>query len=489
MLTSRRQFMFRASALAGAAALPMPAAAAEPAIAPAIVREDIAILVAAYRAMHPGLDRYLGADPFAALADAATERLVRDGATLGSMFLALARLTAAVRCGHSYPNPSNQRRAVQGAILDGRDRVPFTFRWLDGRMIVLRPLTQNAGVMPGQAIDAIDGLPVAELQRRLLPLGRADGANDAKRLALMEVDGSSRYASFDVYRPLVSAKRTDGTVVLESGGRRFAVPAMTEAERRALMAGQEADGGWSFAVDEGAGLLTMPNWGLYDSKWDWQAFLDQSFATLIDGRAKGLVIDLRRNEGGLDIGNAVLARLIDAPLPLPVRDPLVRYRKAPAALMPFLDTWDPSFADWGDTAVPFPARPGFFRLERDRGDIDGEAIQPIGPRFAGKVAVLVGPVCSSATFQFAEQVQASGRAILVGEPTGGNRRGINGGSFFFLRLPGSGLEVDLPLVARFPRDAQPDAGIAPDIAIRPSQQDIAAGRDPALEQAMGLVRA
>ena len=51
-------------------------------------------------------------------------------------------------------------------------------------------------------------------------------------------------------------------------------------------------------------------------------------------------------------------------------------------------------------------------------------------------------------------------------------------SWFFLTLPASQLEVDLPLIASFPATPQPDAAIEPDIAVATTAGDIAAGRDP-----------
>jgi hypothetical protein len=96
---------------------------------------------------------------------------------------------------------------------------------------------------------------------------------------------------------------------------------------------------------------------------------------------------------------------------------------------------------------------------------------------------------SSATFQFADLVQASKLGLLVGAPTGGNRRGINGGAFFFLRLPASGLEVDLPLIGTFPATPQPDAGLTPDVAVAETQEDIAQGRDTVLNRALQIAQA
>jgi hypothetical protein len=77
-----------------------------------------------------------------------------------------------------------------------------------------------------------------------------------------------------------------------------------------------------------------------------------------------------------------------------------------------------------------------------------------------------------------------GLARIYGRPTGSNQRGINGGGFFFVRLPTSGLEADLPLVGFFPQDRRPDAGLAPDVRLEPTVADIARVYDPALGQAI-----
>jgi C-terminal processing protease CtpA/Prc len=103
--------------------------------------------------------------------------------------------------------------------------------------------------------------------------------------------------------------------------------------------------------------------------------------------------------------------------------------------------------------------------------------------------VLVDAVCSSATFQFALAIKQNGMAALVGESTGGNRRGINGGAYFFIRLPATGLEVDLPIIGYFPPEPQPDAGVLPDVPVMPSVTDIARGRDPAMAAALARIGA
>jgi hypothetical protein len=99
----------------------------------------------------------------------------------------------------------------------------------------------------------------------------------------------------------------------------------------------------------------------------------------------------------------------------------------------------------------------------------------------------VGADNSSATFEFALAVRQHKLGTLVGQPTGGNQRGINGGAFYFLRLPNSGIEVDLPLIGYFAPTVLPDAGLEPDVLVRVSAADIASGRDAELEAVKRLV--
>jgi hypothetical protein len=157
-----------------------------------------------------------------------------------------------------------------------------------------------------------------------------------------------------------------------------------------------------------------------------------------------------------------------------------------------------SFKDWGQAAVE--ASHGFFLLNRYDDDAKGQVITPRGRRYEGREIVLTGAANSSATFPFANLVKEHKLATLVGQTTGGNRRGINGGAFFFVRLTETGIEVDLPLISTFPAGAPlqdgrtipfwtvPDAGIEPDVAIMPSVDDIARGVDAELEAAPGLLK-
>lgn len=453
--------------------------------------KDIALLRRAYEELHPGLYRYNTPSEMSGQFDRLAAAWSK-GQTRAEAYLSLSRFLARVRCGHTYANFFNQSKDVSAELFEGRDKLPFHFRWIGERMIVTDGKGME-GLQRGDEIAAINGQSAADVLRELMPFTRADGGNDAKRVAQLNVIGLERIETFDVFNALLHPAHSVSALTVRSArdgsARTITAAPITLEQRRAQMTQtSEDESAPVFALDfapSNVAILRMPNWALYDSKWDWKGFIDDAFRQMADRRSPALVVDVRGNEGGLDCGDEVIAHLIGSDLPRASYERRVRYRKTPADLDPFLDTWDDSFRDWGADATPIDGR--FYRLAEE----DGESRAPIrakGPRFAGKVVVLIDAANSSATFQFANLVQANRLGTLAGQPTGGNLRGINGGAFFFLRLPESGLEADLPLIGTFPATPQPDAGVAPDIAVELSAEDIAAGRDTAMETALSLAR-
>ncbi|MFD1952152.1 S41 family peptidase [Sphingomonas arantia] len=482
----RRQILTGASGLA-AALLPAPALAAGDLLSPAAMRQDIGILYDAYASLHPGLYRYLTPAGF----QRECRRLDRFAGTprsLGEFYMALAAFTATIRCGHSFPNPANQTPAVAATLFGRPDRLPFAFIWLDQRMIVTADLGSGHNLPAGTEIVAIDGIAARVMLARMLPYARTDGGNDARKVADLGIPGGADQPAFDVLRALLSPSSGQSAriVVRTAGGTAtVACPLMTASARDAALRppSQASPYGWTFDLRGDVGVLTMPTWAVFRDEWDWRGFIDASLDTAVDRKLSGLVVDIRDNGGGLDCGAAIIARLIDTPLATDSYSRHVRYRKIPDRLSPYLKTWDRSFRDWGASAVG-PDAAGFYALTRPGDASDTDLIRPAGRRFAGKVAVLVGPKNASATLSFAGLMQRHRLGTLVGEQTGGNRRGINGGAFFFINLPASGIEVDLPLIAYWPDVPQPDAGVMPDIRVPARAVDVQAGQDRQLARAI-----
>ena len=395
---------------------------------------------------------------------------------------------------HSRQLHHGRRQGVAGLVdvklqrVDIPNRLPFRFAWLGGRMIVLDGGGSDSALQPGAEVVSIGGRSCRTLLRELTPLVAADGHNDAKRVRSLDLRGEENWPLFDVLLPLVHPRTTAGGVtrleVRGPGGtttRTAEVALLSRAEReRTIRPGAvtrgSAEPAWRMErLADGSGWLAMPSWAVFDSEWDWRTALEADMDQLAADGAPGLVIDLRGNVGGLDVGDVILSRLVIRDTPKVEERRLTRYRRTPADLDRFLKTWDRSFRDWGASAVG-PDAHGSYDLGQGAGD-EAALIRPRGRRFRGKVVVLVDASNSSATFGFAEAVKRRGLGTLVGETTGGNQRGVNGGAFFFLQLPGSGLEVDLPLIGYFPTTAQPDAGVEPDVHVASTAGDVAARVD------------
>jgi len=172
--------------------------------------------------------------------------------------------------------------------------------------------------------------------------------------------------------------------------------------------------------------------------------------------SKALVLDVRRNGGGsTSYAQQVLSYLIPGPLPeakqrIRAETPWFRAIGSTALM------WRPS---------PFSGYP--VDLKRK-------------VHFDGPVALLIGPETFSAAEDFVMIFAAARRGILVGAPTAGST-----GQPMAFGLPGGG-------TARIciKRDTYPDGrefvgkGIAPDVAVAMTVEDLRAGKDPVLDRAV-----
>lgn len=449
---------------------------------------DIALMREILTTLHPGLYRY--ASPSAIDTGLRQlENLWSAEPSLQSRYLNLSRFLATIRCGHSYGNFFNQKKTVAAELFGRQTRLPFTFKWLGKQMVVLADQSGTSQLPRGTIVKAINEIPVADILSSLLPFARADGNNDAKRRALLSVGGADSIEYFDVFQGLLFGAQ-GGTHRLQirkpnvASDSQVDLPALTLEQRQSFIRKRDYRGDspvWDWQMrDDGIAVLTMDGWALYNSKWDWRSWLNDRLDSLQG--AKGLIVDIRENEGGNDCGDVILSRLTAHDIVRPPVNRLVRYRKIPEQLNPYLDTWDDSFRDWGDQIVPFDDR--YFRLTK----WEDPVLPAKGPRIAIPMVVLISAQNSSATFQFAELCRQSGIGTLLGETTGGNQRGINGGAFLFARLPESGIEFDVPLVGYFPIGKFPDAGIAPDIPVSPTTDDIATGYDRQMQAAIAYLR-
>jgi Peptidase family S41 len=446
------------------------------ALTPEQAQQDVRVLKRALTELHPALTKYqtqAGMD--AAFAQFEARGNAARSAT--DMYLAATELAAAIRCGHTWTNTLNQSSAIKTALMESRNKLPFHLTPVENRWLITASATNR--VNAGDELISINGIGAAEIVARMMPYLRADGSSDGKRIIQLSHDRNATNM-MDLIWPLLSPP-VNGAYEIEvrhSNGKneKLNVNALTFQERNAKLAVN--DGGkseaWSFRIENNTGILTLPTFSFWQSKFDWTKFLDESFAELNAKKIPNLIIDIRANEGGDGaINRAIMSHLLKQPFTWPATQPIVAYERAPYALAKYLDTWDYSFFDRTGQVEKLGERRYLYKTKAaaDR------TIKPTATPYAGKTLLLVGAENSSATFQLAYLAKLTGAATLIGQTTGGNLRGLNGGELAWVTLPNSGVAVDIPLVASVALEAQPDDSITPDIVVKKTFAARVAGED------------
>ncbi|MFM7403230.1 MAG: S41 family peptidase, partial [Erythrobacter sp.] len=392
-MLDRRRFL--SGAAVGSAMLSLPFGARAAVAQGGTVPDDMTILRGALQ-LHPGLHRYNTPREIESGLICLDMALAR-AETRAERFLATQRFLSTIRCGHTQCNFYNQSGAVVAELFDRPTRVPFGFAWLGDAMVVTQDLSGKGKLAAGTRIISLNGLPVSDVLYRLLPYTRADGHNDAKRRVQLEMRNTDTYEYFAIYQGLllppedgvhrITAQRPDGSEFAAE------LPAIDLATRQKGIKVPEDNGTdtplWTWEMRGDVAILTMPTWVMYNTKWDWKSWLDERLDSLAG--ARGLIVDLRDNEGGNECGNAILSRLTDKDIQFPGYRQLVRFRETPAALDPFLDTWDPGFRKMGVGAADVGG--GFYQLPGKSEETD--FIPAKAPRLIVPVAALISPVCSS----------------------------------------------------------------------------------------------
>ena len=484
-----------------AASAQTPHAPAVPVVSRTELADDLDVLQRALRALHPGLTLHnteADLDAIWRQADAEADALgeaYSDAIPVPDAFLAVTETVAALRDGHTQVSLYNQREATERLLYDRADRVPFTFRLVGDRMVVTGDATADRVLPRGTEILSLDRRPVRDVLAALLPTASADGDNDAKRLD--ELEGADLLAPalrFDVAYSL--RFRPDGDLALtvrqpDGAEAALTVPRTTAAARRDTLWARDpalprraADLLRVRVDDDGTAVLTIGTFFTYGLGIDYAEWLVGAFRQIHEAGAERLVVDLRDVAGGMtDAAVLLFTHLLTEPVEVTLWANHAAYDRVPDGLRPYLTSYSDDFLDLSGRVTR--AEDGIYALPSP----PPTWVPPAPDAFTGPTAVLVDATASSATFKLADVIQETGAALLVGQETGGNLRGINAGQVVFLTLPHSGIVVDVPLFGSRPPEPGPDRGVVPDVLVPPDADAVIAGRDAELEAAVHALTA
>jgi len=318
-------------------------------------------------------------------------------------------------------------------------RLPFYARPLAGRWVVTASST--AELRPGDGLDTIDGRPFADVFGELRPFISASTDQWAARAIFVRLPGMAPYTHLLPERFWLGL----------ADGRQVAV------DRRSMpdLPIGATEGRW---LEPGkVAYLRVPSFFGPD-------FEKRAIELVHEYKdAAALIVDVRGNGGGSTPSELV------------------------AALMNRPRRW------WTEST---PASLPYFRLRAGEGQWQYQPFarpelvwrssldQPAADAYRGRLALLVDGGCLSSCEDLVMPFKDNGRAIVVGETTGGSS-----GQPYLLDL-GDGM---LALIGA-KRETFPDGtrfegvGIRPDLEVAPTAEDLRAGRDLVLEAARQRLR-
>jgi C-terminal processing protease CtpA/Prc len=457
------------------------------------LQADFAIMRKSYETLHPGLYKYEDKATIDGYFEACKKALDHDQ-TLQEAYLNFAKLTAKFKCGHSYANFFNQEEPLKKELFEGKNALPVHFRLIEDRMLVTK--SADPMLMEGVEIKTINGTPVKKIIETLLPLVRADGSNDGKRRKLLEISGQF-FEYFDIFYPMIFPMKS-ATFDLDiydfktKKDNKITISAVNHQERETVIKEKYkvaekiiAELKW---LDKETAVMNLNTFSTYDNKFDFDKFYLNSMTEYQQKGGKNLIIDIRKNEGGdVEVGKKMMRYLINKPIGITEEQDSWAYLSIDSTLKPYVD--NKSWASgWFDRTIrSFIKMPsGQYRL-KSAGKAD--TLKPKDLHIATNVYLLINATNSSATFVFAQMLKEQKLATLVGQMTGGNQKGITAGALFFMLLPNSKIEVDVPLIGMNYDLAKtrPDAGIAPDVYVKPSIEDVVNGIDTEMEAVKNLI--
>ncbi len=441
-------------------------------------------------AVHPGLYRYQdSADVHEGLQMLREQMLMNPKPS--DIFIAVSKFIASIKCDHTIA----RGRVMESGMYRQKNKLPFTFEWLDDKMILVKNADTSVDLSPGTEINSINGVNVAQIKETLMQYVPADGntaGNISKKLEIQSY--TFRYNYFDAFHASLFPFKSDKIKIEiqiqgEDDVKVVEVQAMTPSYRSTKLGElypglpTSPDELWSFKIiKEDIGLLEMGDFVTVDFEYfDWRKMLKESFKEMKQEGIEKLIIDIRQSIGGMDHVAEELSKYVIREQCKPIDfEGRSRYLIFPEDIKSMTSTWGDNhwFYDLRDDE-PIE-RNGYYVFDRS---FKSKPIEPRKTAFNGEIVLLTGGKNVSASFYMARFFQKCNLGTIIGQETGGNQLGINGGNSVFLKLPYSGVQINVPVMGTFATEDVSDSGVIPDIMVKRSRLDIANNIDSELEAA------
>jgi uncharacterized membrane protein YphA (DoxX/SURF4 family)/C-terminal processing protease CtpA/Prc len=462
------------------------------------IEEDVAVLKEIVQYVHPNVYKYR--DSLALQEDfKELELAMKSEPTLTRVYGAVSKFASKIKCSHTFTNPWNQGRPMEKANFYQPDKIPFTFNRIGKRLFVDKNASENPELKKGLEIISINGLATNDILSRLADYITSDGNNYEKKLERLSVTGEEKFAMFDIFYPIEFGSKEEFSLQLKdiNTGAAFeiTVAATSKTNRTKLLIERygkldtSLKDGWNFEIiNDEVAKLAIKSFAVQRNEFDWKDYLDDIFEQLHKKSIPNLIIDIRGNEGGQGIvGQYILERVIRKPFKVNAMESSVRYLEIPSEFKKYISTWDKFPYDFNGKIAS--EKEGRYFLKQ-KYSLAETVMKPKKNNFQGEVYLITDASNSSATHLMATYAKQIENITLVGQETGGNQLGTNGSFMFFLRLPNTRVELDIPVVGLYVPTGEIaiDGGVKPTIEVEKKPTDFVNNIDTELGAIMNLIK-
>jgi C-terminal processing protease CtpA/Prc len=441
------------------------------------LKKDLAILKESLEEAHQGLYQYRTKKEIDELFTNAVAS-VNGPMTAFEFYQLIAPVVAAINDGHT-------QIVTPSAPAAAKNKIPLGLTVIDNRLYISKSYVPACDKMVGMEIESINNQPAAAIIQFALTNYSSDGENITHKL--FSLSKPSRISDILM---LMAGQNEKFSLAIKRNPQPVVIEGITRDSLNVLSMQTDKDLiRLEFLDTSSTAIITAPSFSasLYARySFNMKAFLQKTLNEIAQKKTKNLIIDVRGNGGGEDAFGRMLYACF-------AEKDFTYYQSITIAKNSF-KLFD--YVEGGDQLK----MPEDFAVKNQSGSFDVTKKynsniglqQPMLPRFAGNIYILIDGGCFSTTSEFLSQMHANTKAVFIGEESGGNYYTDNSGINANIVLPNSKLQVNIPMLKytiSVPEGyAYRNHGIIPKYPVSPTLKDRLESNDPELAKAMELIK-
>ncbi|MCB0443449.1 MAG: peptidase S41 [Flavobacterium sp.] len=392
---------------------------------------------------HPNVFKFISENEFWRLIEE-KKNLITSETTFAVFMWYCDEIIASVNCSHTSVSGFYQEMEM----LPVEYSFPLQTRWINEKLFVIDPMSNQDRIHLKDEITSINGIPVVELLKKIYKHLPSQGYIETTKRHLFNVWSTCLipYAMNFPNTYTITLKGSENSIRLNKAQEKrifHTDPSIQECKNGLCL---------EFMNNGKTALLTIRSFDYYkfrDSYQYFKDFIDNSFSEIKSKKCENLIIDVRRNGGGSQSASIHLLRYL-------VDKPFTYYSNV--------------------------------QFEGKKEKIEGEeSVEPYENGYEGKLFFLIDGVGNSTTGHFMSIVKVRQLGTIIGEELGSNQFCSAGGKTF--RLPSTKLvytvadNTHVAMATSLPDEK----GILPDIYVTQSVEDYLNKIDVVKETALKLI--